>query len=194
MLGTPPAFILSQDQTLRQELLSPKTIRFDVDPSFSLLPITFQLLRCLLPLSRAGRCYHSAIQWSRGNFILADWRIKSADVLSSARDATTTFSTKRWSQLIKLVAPRLLHTSIVRSFRIVASDETVSLTALAIIVRKVAVSSPNFLKSSGSHNHISRRPSKARANVTSSAYSRSPPMGRPLANRVILMFCPINFR
>ena len=33
-------------------------------------------------------------------------------------------------------------------------------------------------------SHISRRPSKARANVTSSAYSRSPPTGRPRAKRV----------
>src|SRR4029077_7162945 len=32
--------------------------------------------------------------------------------------------------------------------------------------------------------HISRRPSSARARVTSSAYSRSPPMGRPWAIRV----------
>ena len=33
-------------------------------------------------------------------------------------------------------------------------------------------------------HHISRRPSRAWASVTSSAYSRSPPTGRPLASRV----------
>lgn len=32
--------------------------------------------------------------------------------------------------------------------------------------------------------HIARRPSSARANVTSSVYSRSPPTGRPRASRV----------
>src|SRR5262249_50414532 len=34
------------------------------------------------------------------------------------------------------------------------------------------------------HRHISRRPASARPSVTSSAYSRSPPTGSPLARRV----------
>src|SRR5205085_1253888 len=38
----------------------------------------------------------------------------------------------------------------------------------------------------GAHPSISRRPSRARPKVSSSAYSRSPPTGSPLAGRVTL--------
>ena len=44
---------------------------------------------------------------------------------------------------------------------------------------------PNFLAIRPPH--ISRRPSNARARVTSSAYSKSPPTGRPRARRVTFM-------
>jgi hypothetical protein len=49
VLGTPPAFILSQDQTLRTVLCGRNHFRTDVDPCSSRdLPITLQLLRCLV--------------------------------------------------------------------------------------------------------------------------------------------------
>jgi hypothetical protein len=38
------------------------------EPEHRILPITFQLLKCCLPLTRAGRVYHAAYRLSRGNF------------------------------------------------------------------------------------------------------------------------------
>jgi hypothetical protein len=40
VLGTPPAFILSQDQTLRINIYDCVVVEFDVDPSYAYLPIT----------------------------------------------------------------------------------------------------------------------------------------------------------
>jgi hypothetical protein len=38
------------------------------EPEHRILPITFQLLRCCLPFTRAGRVYHAAYSLSRGRF------------------------------------------------------------------------------------------------------------------------------
>jgi hypothetical protein len=38
------------------------------EPEHRILPITFQLLRCWLPVTRAGGVYHAAYGLSRGKF------------------------------------------------------------------------------------------------------------------------------
>ena len=56
VLGTPPAFILSQDQTLRKKLtlLRVKKSRIDwFNKKITVFPITVQLLRCLPFFERA---------------------------------------------------------------------------------------------------------------------------------------------
>jgi len=59
------------------------------EPEHRILPITFQLLRCRLPLTRAGRVYHAAYRLSRGKFhILAVWRRKRADALRAHQRET----------------------------------------------------------------------------------------------------------
>ena len=62
------------------------------EPEHRILPITFQLLKCCLPLTRAGRVYHAAYKLSRGKFHILFPLAKKKRCRpsgASARDAKT---------------------------------------------------------------------------------------------------------
>ena len=56
------------------------------EPEHRILPITFQLLRCCLPLTRAGRVYHAVHTLSRGNFHILAKKSANACRISARRN------------------------------------------------------------------------------------------------------------